>query len=1219
MLTTDNGAGGTAILGPGVNISVNVVDLLKANGGTADTPADYEYDTQSVSFFSGQGSIPVTRTLDITAVDDIAVEPNETVNIGFADLSAGIATSQVMLMAGDVTILDVDTGQVKLTVNGLTVNEDVGTVLIDVKADVEVTGGFTVDFSLTDGTADGLGVDFGSITGSTGTLTFAGALDEVQSIVIPITDDLTVEGLEDFVITLANPTPLAAALGSLTIKPGSGAATINISDNDSPAIVSASVTTVNEAAGTALVTLTLNKAVQGGLDIDYATVAATATAGSDFTTVTGTANFTGALNETFTFTVPIVNDIVQEGTESLGIQLSNAVPGGIVSPASIATIDGSITILDDEVDANVSASITSVNESAGTATVTLTLDNAVQDGFTVDYTTADGTAQAGSDYTATNGTATFTGTANETFTFTVPITNDGMVEGTESLGILLSNVVPGGAVLATSIGTTNGSVTIVDNDGPATVTASMTTVNETTATVTLTLDKAVQGGFLVNYATADGTAMAGSDYVATSGVANFNGAAGEVISFTVPVINDSVVEGTEALAIILSNVVPGGIVPASSILTVDGSVTIVDNDGMAKVRTSITSVSEHAGTATVTLSLDKAVQGGFTVDYATADGTATTAGLDYTATSGTASFVGNVGETVSFTVAINDDTIVEDTESFNVLLSNVVPGGIVPVASIMTADGSVAIEDNDEATVSLTPVGGDTISEPDGVRQYTLALNGATSSSTDTTVRFNTTGSARRVAGLRADQVQDYAIWIDDGFGNFTDVTTTDQFTIPAGVGAVTVEIRVVDDVVVEFPEEVDLRLNGSAGNDVFAGDPQITLGSPLGGVTNILDDDSAQVIVKATNPIAAETLPDQEINNGTFEIRLVVPGSVTNDNPFGTPAPLAFDLDVGFGVSAGTAINGVDFDSIDGEVSFGIGDTRRPVSISPIDDSLPEPGESVVLTLDPNDVTTDGGGALIANVMVIAGECDESTVTILDNDNAAVPAVASVVRDGGDISRPDLWTNLAVTFDRNVDISGNALEMLNETLGVMVDLTGASFSYNSSTFTATWDFSGLSSPLPAAFYSATLNAAEITTAGSAVTLATDFLHQEYVAISGDATLDGKVDVLGDAFALISNLGATGTPLWSQGNFNANANVDVLSDAFILVGNLGENVIPQLGVTSAPTSTAFSVVSKVPTAVLAQDDQSDEQRQNADPVKSSLALAGNQPLDDLFADEDWLV
>ena len=971
QLTTDNGAGGTAILGPGVNISVNVVDLLGANGGTADTPADYTYDTQSVSFFSGQGSTPVTRTLEITAVDDVIVEPNETVNIGFADLSAGVAVSQVMLMAGDVTILDVDTGQVKLTVNSLTVNEDAGTVSIDVKADVEVSGGFTVDFSLTDGTADGLGVDFGSITGSTGTLTFAGTLDEVQSIVIPITDDLTVEGLEDFVVTLTDATPVTAAADALTIKPGSGSATISIADNDSPAIVSASITTVNEADGTALVTLTLDKAVQGGLSIDYATVNGSAEAGSDFTAVSGTATFAGLVNETFTFSVAITNDIVQEGTESLGIQLSNAVPGGIVSPASIASIDGSITILDDEVDASVSASITSVNESAGTATVTLTLDNAVQDGFTVDYATADGTAQAGSDYTATNGTATFVGAANETFTFTVAINDDGVVEGTESLGILLSNVVPGGGVLASSIGTTNGSVTIVDNDGPATVTASMTEVNETTAIVTLTLDRAVQGGFIVSYATADGTAIAGSDYLATSGVANFNGAAGEVISFAVPVINDNVVEGTEALAIVLSNVVPGGIVPAASIATVDGSVTIVDDDGPANVSASITSVDEHAGTATVTLTLDRAVQDGFTVDFATADGTAT-AGLDYTATSGTANFVGAVGETVSFTVPINDDTIVEDTEAFNILLSNVVTGSIVPATSIVTADGSVSIVDNDEATVSLTPIGSDTISEPDGVRQYTLALDGASSSSTDTDVLFNTSGTARRVAGARADQVQDYAIFVDDGNGNFTDVTLADTFTIPAGVGAVTVEIRVVDDVVVEFPEAVNLQLNGAAGNAVAAGDPQITLGSPLGGVTNILDNDSAQVIVKATDPIAAETLPDQAINNGTFEILIVVPGTVTDTNPFGTPAPLAFDLDVGFGVSAGTAVNGVDFDSIDGEVSFGIGDTRRPVSISPIDDAMPEDGESVVLSLDPNDVTTDGGGALIANVNVVAGDCDD-------------------------------------------------------------------------------------------------------------------------------------------------------------------------------------------------------------------------------------------------------
>jgi len=62
--------------------------------------------------------------------------------------------------------------------------------------------------------------------------------------------------------------------------------------------------------------------------------------------------------------------------------------------------------------------------------------------------------------------------------------------------------------------------------------------------------------------------------------------------------------------------------------------------------------------------------------------------------------------------------------------------------------------------------------------------------------------------------------------------------------------------------------------------------------------------------------------------------------------------------------------------------------------------------------------------------------------------------------------------------------------------------------------------------------------------------------ILGDANLDGTINVLGDALALVSSLGSDGNASWSDGDFNADGNVDVLNDAFILVGNLGTNNSP---------------------------------------------------------------
>ena len=58
------------------------------------------------------------------------------------------------------------------------------------------------------------------------------------------------------------------------------------------------------------------------------------------------------------------------------------------------------------------------------------------------------------------------------------------------------------------------------------------------------------------------------------------------------------------------------------------------------------------------------------------------------------------------------------------------------------------------------------------------------------------------------------------------------------------------------------------------------------------------------------------------------------------------------------------------------------------------------------------------------------------------------------------------------------------------------------------------------------------------------------------ANLDGQVNVLDDAFALIGNLGTTGGATWAQGDFNDDGTVNVLGDAFILIGQLGQSVIP---------------------------------------------------------------
>ena len=179
-------------------------------------------------------------------------------------------------------------------------------------------------------------------------------------------------------------------------------------------------------------------------------------------------------------------------------------------------------------------------------------------------------------------------------------------------------------------------------------------------------------------------------------------------------------------------------------------------------------------------------------------------------------------------------------------------------------------------------------------------------------------------------------------------------------------------------------------------------------------------------------------------------------------------------------------------------------------------------------------------------------------------PKVNSIVRDSGSIARPDLIDSIQVVFNQHVSVAAEDLTLQNDTTGQAADLAGIGFTYDATTFTATWDLSVLPTPLEAAFYTSELASTNIASVDDDTELDGDGdgvsgpnpEESLLVAIPGDITLDGTVDVLGDAFALIANLGLSGDTSWSQGDLDADGTVDVLGDAFILIGNLGRTVNP---------------------------------------------------------------
>ena len=257
-------------------------------------------------------------------------------------------------------------------------------------------------------------------------------------------------------------------------------------------------------------------------------------------------------------------------TEDFTIQLSEPSCGAKLGATTIQTV----TILDDEPVVTVTIANSTVGEGAGNAPVTVQAVPAngqpLSNTVTVQYAAANGTAAAGSDYTAKSGTLTFTPTLSAPQTVNVPILDDTIDEPDQTFTLGLSNVT-GGTLGSPSVQT----VTIQDNDPTAVVSLSNPSVTEgnsgTTNMVKIRLTPAATSAVDVDWGTVAGTATADVDYVTSSGTAHFGVGQSEAV---VPVSTtlDSLVEGVETFTVQLSNPV------GSTIASGTGTVKIVDGE-----------------------------------------------------------------------------------------------------------------------------------------------------------------------------------------------------------------------------------------------------------------------------------------------------------------------------------------------------------------------------------------------------------------------------------------------------------------------------------------------------------------------------------------------------------------------------------------------------------------------------------------------------------------
>src|SRR5437773_1410620 len=327
---------------------------------------------------------------------------------------------------------------------------------------------------------------------------------------------------------------------------------------------------VGEGEGSATITVTRTGSTTDVSAVQYATSNGTSTAPAYYTAKSGTVTFK-ARQTTRTFTIPIVNDTLAENDETVNLTLSNPTGGALGETAAAV-----LTIVDNDTAGTLQFGQANYSVTEGTASVTMTVirTDGTASKVTVNYATSNGTATAGSDYTAKSGTLSFA--AGQTSkTFTIPIINDTLHESDETVNLTLSNPT-GGATLGTP---DTAVLTIIHNDSGGVLQFSSATysVNEVVlsgnAVIKVTSSAGNASGVTVDYATSDGTATDGSDYIATSGTLTF--AAGQTRrTFTIPIIGDALDEPNETVILTLSNPTGGATLGTQSTAVL----TIVDND-----------------------------------------------------------------------------------------------------------------------------------------------------------------------------------------------------------------------------------------------------------------------------------------------------------------------------------------------------------------------------------------------------------------------------------------------------------------------------------------------------------------------------------------------------------------------------------------------------------------------------------------------------------------
>lgn len=571
------------------DISVKAGQIKEGNTGTVELPFTVRLSKTSgrvvtVSCQTGRASIDaaipgtdfvalpstkitfapneITKTVNVQVRGDLLNEPNERVPF----LLTQPVNANLLIASGEGVIQD-DDAVPTLSVSGSSVQE-ANSGSVDGTFTIKLSGASGKEVAVCAQTSSGLTNSASSVRDysplAQTVFTFAPG-ETTKTISVPVYGDTLDELDETFRLVLSLPSNATLATSS---------AVCTIVDNDATPSLRVSDASVTEGdSGSLLATFSVTLSAPSGLSVavNYSTLGVSAQTGSDFVAVSGTLPFING-ETTKTITVPILGDKIHEGNETFQVLLASAVN------ASISDGTGVGTIVDNEALPVISVNRPTVAEGndgeVGFLTFKLTLSGPSSKPVSVTFATGVAAAvpvanraTADDDYSPVPATLITFAPGEVSKEVLVDVLGDGIDENNESVGVKLTS--PVNAILASAA----GEGVITDNDAAPTLSITDLVLAEgntgtTSAILRVRLSAASGRDVFINFNTVDGTALAGSDYEATSGTLKFSPGDLEK-AIVIPIITDRIKEANETFNVALTGGVNVGITKGTGKVTIN--------------------------------------------------------------------------------------------------------------------------------------------------------------------------------------------------------------------------------------------------------------------------------------------------------------------------------------------------------------------------------------------------------------------------------------------------------------------------------------------------------------------------------------------------------------------------------------------------------------------------------------------------------------------------